>query len=311
MASPTSRTDRNIRTYDYATNTFGAPFSIPGLTKILGVDFDDVTGDLLAVNNAERLYRASMTTRTLRAGWNGISLTGLGLLDTRAVEVIGEQVLVTDGADANARPTTDPMSHAVFVLDVTTDTTDPTVTIVTPPTGAVYAQNQVVNAGFSCADTVGGTGIASCVGTVANGQAVNTATLGPKTFTVTATDGAGNTRVLNRTYTVAAVRPDARIRRGIRPLAGNDIYNTTGAGQTRTGSAARGHSVTYYASIQNDAALRRDDPAPGSGIDPQLHRRLPQPRRDQHHQPGQRRDLHHPQPGARARPPDHDHRHRP
>ena len=139
-------------------------------------------------------------------------------------------------------------------LDVTTDTTDPTVTIATPPLGAVYAQNQVVNADFSCADQ-GGSGLASCVGTVADGQAIDTATLGPKTFTVTATDGAGNARVLNRTYTVVAARPDARIRRGAGSLVGNDIYNTTGAGQTRTGSAARGHSVTYYASIQNDAAF--------------------------------------------------------
>ena len=87
-----------IRTYDWATNTFGTPVSILELTKILGIDFDDETGDLLAVNNRERLYRASMTTMTLRPGWTGISLTGLGLLDTRAVEVIGEQVLVTDGA---------------------------------------------------------------------------------------------------------------------------------------------------------------------------------------------------------------------
>lgn len=108
-----------IRTYDFATNSFGPSFSISGLSKIFGVDFDDATGDLLAVNGSERLYRASMTTRTLLPGWNGISLTGLGFLDTRAVEVIGEQLLVTDGADSGARPTSDPMSHAVFVLDVT------------------------------------------------------------------------------------------------------------------------------------------------------------------------------------------------
>jgi PKD repeat protein len=110
--------DATIRTYDFATNTFGPSFSISGLTKVFGLDFDDVTGDLLAVNNKQRLYRASMTTRTLLTGWNGISLTSFGLLDTRAVEVIGEQVLVTDGADSNLRPHTDPMSHAVFVLDV-------------------------------------------------------------------------------------------------------------------------------------------------------------------------------------------------
>jgi hypothetical protein len=245
----------NIRTYDYTTNTLGAPFSIPGLSKILGIDFDGVTGDLLAVNIENRLYRASMASTTLRAGWAGISLTGLGLRDTRAVEVIGEQLFVSDGADARVRPTTDPMSHAVFVLDVTTDTTDPTITIARPPAGAVYVQNQVVTADFSCADTVGGTGVASCVGTVADGQAVNTATLGQKTFRVTATDRAGNTRVLNRNYTVTPARPDGRIRRGAGPLAGDGIYNTTGVGQTRRGSAARGRSVTYYASIQNDGRV--------------------------------------------------------
>jgi hypothetical protein len=108
-----------IRTYDFATNTLGPSFSISGLSGIFGVDFDDATGDLIAVNGSERLYRASMTTRTLRPGWNGISLTSFGFLDTRAVEVIGEQLFVTDGADSSARPTSDPMSHAIVVLDVT------------------------------------------------------------------------------------------------------------------------------------------------------------------------------------------------
>ena len=91
-----------IRTYDFATNRLGPAFSISGLSRIFGLDFDNATGDLLAVNTAERLWRASMTTRTLRPGWNGISLTGLGLLDTRAVEVIGRQVFVTDGDDSRA-----------------------------------------------------------------------------------------------------------------------------------------------------------------------------------------------------------------
>ncbi|HET9541450.1 MAG TPA: hypothetical protein VFP02_00100, partial [Acidimicrobiales bacterium] len=45
------------------------------------------------------------------------------------------------------------------------DTTDPTVGVVTPPGGAVYARNRVVNADFSCADEAGGSGLASCVGT--------------------------------------------------------------------------------------------------------------------------------------------------
>ena len=49
-------------------------------------------------------------------------------------------------------------------------------------------------------------------------------------------------------------RPDARIRRGTGVLVGNNIYNTTGNRQTRTGSAARGRSVTYHVSVQNDGA---------------------------------------------------------
>jgi PKD repeat protein len=107
-----------FRTYDFATNTFGPSFSISGISKIYGMDFDDATGDMLVVNGSERLYRVSMSTRTILPGWNGISLTGFGVLDARAVEVIGEQVFVTDGADTNKRSSSSPMFHAVFVFDV-------------------------------------------------------------------------------------------------------------------------------------------------------------------------------------------------
>ena len=50
-------------------------------------------------------------------------------------------------------------------------------------------------------------------------------------------------------------RPDGRIRRGTGAVVGNNIYNTTGAGQTRTGTAARGQAVTYYVTAQNDAPV--------------------------------------------------------
>ena len=51
-----------FRTYDFATNTFGPSFSISGLSHVYGIDFDDATGDLLAVNSSQRLYRASMSS---------------------------------------------------------------------------------------------------------------------------------------------------------------------------------------------------------------------------------------------------------
>ncbi|MBK5287099.1 MAG: PKD domain-containing protein, partial [Acidimicrobiia bacterium] len=109
--------DSTIRTYDFASNTFGPAFSISGISKIFDIDFDDVTGDLVAVNHSQRLYRASMTTRTILSGWNGIDLTPFGMLDSRGVEVIGEQLFISDGYDY--RSASDPMNHAVFVFDVT------------------------------------------------------------------------------------------------------------------------------------------------------------------------------------------------
>lgn len=48
-------------------------------------------------------------------------------------------------------------------------------------------------------------------------------------------------------------RPDGRIRLGTSgAFAGNDRYNTTGAGQTKSGSGARGSTITFGVSIQND-----------------------------------------------------------
>ncbi|MDX6487241.1 MAG: hypothetical protein QOF43_2394, partial [Gaiellaceae bacterium] len=84
----------------------------------------------------------------------------------------------------------------------TPDTTLPTVTLTTPGQGASYARNAVVNASYSCADE---TALASCVGDVADGAAIDTATLGNHTFTVTATDAAGNVGTAAHDYVVVDV----------------------------------------------------------------------------------------------------------
>ncbi len=208
-----------IRTYDFATNTFGTSFSISGLSKITGVDFDDVTGDLLAVNSSERLYRASMTTRTILAGWNGISLTGFGLLDTRAVEVIGEQLLVTDGADSAARPVTDPMSHAVFVFDVTgPGGSAPTASFTATPTTGTAPLN------VSFTDTSSGTPTSWAwtfgdggTSTAQSPSHTYTST-GTFTATLTATNGQGST---STTRTITVNQPSA-------PTAGFTATPSTG-----------------------------------------------------------------------------------
>ena len=81
------------------------------------------------------------------------------------------------------------------------DTTPPTITITAPVNGATFTLNQVVNASYTCTDAVG---VVTCLGPVATGAAIDTATTGAKTFTVTATDAAGNQRQEVRQYSVVA-----------------------------------------------------------------------------------------------------------
>jgi hypothetical protein len=69
------------------------------------------------------------------------------------------------------------------------DTTPPTVTITGPAANQAVAVGASVPAAFSCSDAIA---LATCVGSTANGSAINTSTPGVKTLSVTATDQAGN-----------------------------------------------------------------------------------------------------------------------
>ena len=52
----------------------------------------------------------------------------------------------------------------------------------------------------------------------------------------------------------APKRPDGRIAKGSGAFVGNNIYNTTGVNQTRTGSGGAGTTITFKVSIQNDGS---------------------------------------------------------
>jgi len=82
------------------------------------------------------------------------------------------------------------------------DTTAPTITIASPTDHGAYTLNQAVPAGYTCADEPGGSGTASCQGTVPAGAAIDTASVGTKTFTITAADNAGNTSTASAAYSV-------------------------------------------------------------------------------------------------------------
>jgi hypothetical protein len=85
------------------------------------------------------------------------------------------------------------------------DTTPPTITITSPADGASHGLGTTVPADYACDDA--GSGFATCVGSVADGAAIDTSTLGPKTITVNATDAADNTATLTHTYTITDTTP--------------------------------------------------------------------------------------------------------
>ncbi len=84
------------------------------------------------------------------------------------------------------------------------DRTPPTILLTTPAEGASYGLFANVRASYSCADDTGGSGLVSCVGTQPPGSTIPTglSALGSHSFSVTATDAAGNQTTVTRGYRV-------------------------------------------------------------------------------------------------------------
>ncbi|HEV8563816.1 MAG TPA: hypothetical protein VGR41_02770 [Actinomycetota bacterium] len=85
-------------------------------------------------------------------------------------------------------------------LSIVTDGTPPVIDLVTPSDGSWYVVGDSPVAEYACSDE-GGSGLATCVGTVASGTSFDT-TLGPHVFTVNATDEAGNHTSVAHSYVV-------------------------------------------------------------------------------------------------------------
>ncbi|TFY99253.1 hypothetical protein EZ313_22065 [Ramlibacter henchirensis] len=94
-----------------------------------------------------------------------------------------------------------PSNMGVRWTPVVKDAQSPSITITSPANGASYLLAGSVAANYSCSDG-NGTGVATCAGPVGNGAAVDTATVGSKSFSVSASDYAGNTTLLTSAYGV-------------------------------------------------------------------------------------------------------------
>jgi hypothetical protein len=130
-------------------------------------------------------------------------------LDASGTPMLTYQVLPAVGHEV---PTTELGRTAIFEAlvdeDIAPDVTAPVVDLRTPVVEGVYGLGEVVEADFSCADEQGGSGVASCVGSVPDGGSIDTSTVGAHEVSVTATDFTGNTTTVTRGYSVEETSPD-------------------------------------------------------------------------------------------------------
>ena len=100
-----------IRAYSYRRNTYGRAVQVPGLDRVLGMDFGR-TGEILhVVHDRTRLSRVRWRTRSL-IGTTSLAAYGIG--DARAVAVAGRRLYVSDGDTSRADD--DPLRLAVYVF---------------------------------------------------------------------------------------------------------------------------------------------------------------------------------------------------
>lgn len=119
------------------------------------------------------------------------------------------------------------------------DAIDPQIAVTQPQDNLTFRYGQRVPVDFSCTDT-GGSTLQTC-GDVLPGSLLDTTSPGVHTFSVTATDGAGNATTVVRQFNV--FRPDVSVQSANGTFVGSGVFGTP-ATQTTSRATAPGASVT-------------------------------------------------------------------
>jgi hypothetical protein len=115
-------------------------------------------------------------------------------------------IVSSQGQDqlATSLPSCDPAGNcASGTSKISIDSVNPSIQVSVPANSATYLQGSIVLATYSCADT--GSGIkplTGCAAEVAVGASIDTSSIGPHSFLITANDIAGNNVVTTVNYAV-------------------------------------------------------------------------------------------------------------
>lgn len=140
------------------------------------------------------------------AGWNNTDVNLVWNCSDALSGPVADQVsqlLTAEAAGQNALGTcADRAGHTAANTQsgINIDKTSPVNQIATPAQGAAYLLNAAVTTTYGCVDTL--SGVTACAGPVASGAALDTSTVGAKTFTVNSLDAAGNPAVASHAYNV-------------------------------------------------------------------------------------------------------------
>jgi hypothetical protein len=219
-----------VKPYDYATNTIGAPVATDSRIQgaIVGLGFSADGHDLWLVTTADVLYRVDWRTKQLVEGYV-FDLLAHDIQDARAVEVIDGQLYVLDGFALDG---TDPRRFAVTVFN-----------IVEPQLAASFT-SPAANAAVS--------------GTTSVGMASSGGATGSRTFRLELLTGSTTTLLTRQTVsgtsltfswnTTPAPDGSASLRLTVTDSAGAT------ASATRTVTIANGTTATFTASISYPGA---------------------------------------------------------
>jgi PKD repeat protein len=196
-------------------NTYSSPFTIIAEgTVTVFYNSTDTAGNIeetkqmtFSIDKTPPIISGAATTTPNTDGWYKSDVTvhfTATDLTSAVASLTPDVVLVTEGAGFTATGTaTDNAGNraTTTISGINLDTTPPQVAIAVPVNGAKYILSEVVLADWTVNDPL--SGIVTHSGTVPSGSAIDTAIVGTQTFSVTATDKAGNEATKTSSYTVA------------------------------------------------------------------------------------------------------------